>query len=77
MIQEAMRRSRPLEKRNSFSSLDDTLSMSMSQLKERLLLAADPRPLWFWKDMHEEEIFRRDFSRGALPHIMECKILLV
>ena len=64
-----------MEIRNSFSSLDENLSMSMPQLKERLLLVVDLRPLWFWKDMHEEEISQRDFSRGALPHIMECKIL--
>ena len=47
-IQEAMKevvRSRHLEIRNSFSSLYDTLSMSMPQLKERLLLATDLRPL--------------------------------
>ena len=66
-------RSRHLEIRSSFSSLDDTLSMSMPQLKERILLAADPRPLWFWKAMHEEDISWRDFIGGALQHIMECK----
>ena len=74
-MKESVRRGRHLEIRNSFTSLDDTLSMSMPQLKERLLLSADPRPLWFWKDMHEEEISWRDFSRGALPHFMECKII--
>ena len=74
-MKEAVRRGRHLEIRNSFSSLDDTLSMSMPQLKERLLLAADPRPLGFWRTMHEEEISRRDFNGGALLHIMECNIL--
>ena len=70
-----MRRSRHMEVRNSFSPLNDTLSMSMPQIKERLLLAANPRPLRFWRTMHEEEISRRDFNGGAIPHIMECKIL--
>ena len=49
--------------------------MSMLELKERLLLATDPKPLLFWKAMHEEEISWRDFSGGALQHIMECKVL--
>ena len=74
-MKEAVRRGRHLEIRKYFSSLDYTLSMSMPHLKERLLLVADPRTLWFWKDMHDEEISRRDFSGGALPHIMECNIL--
>ena len=74
-MKEAVRRSRHLEIRNSFSSLDETLSMRMPQIKERLVLVSDPRPLCFWKDMHEVEISPRDFSGGALPHIMECKIL--
>ena len=74
-MKEAVRRSRHLEIRNSFSSLDDTLSMSMPQLKERLLLAADPRPLWFWKAMHEEEVSSGDPIGGALQHFMKCKVL--
>ena len=70
-MKEAVTRSIHLEIINSFSSLDDTLLMSIPQLKKRLLLAADPRPLWFWKAMHEEEISWRDFIGGALQHIME------
>ena len=66
---------RHLEVGNPFSLLDDPFSMSTSLLKETLLLEENPRPLWFWKAMHEEEISWRDFIRGALPHIMECKIL--
>ena len=37
-------KSRHLEMRNIFSPLDDTLSMSMLHLKERLLLTADSKP---------------------------------
>ena len=57
--------------RNIFSSLDDTLSMSMPHLKERLLLAVDPRPHWFWRVMHEEEVSSRDPIGGVLQHFMK------
>ena len=70
-MKEVVRRGGHLDIRNSFSSLDDTLLMSMPQLKERLILAGDPMPLWFWKAMHEEEISWRDFIGGALQHIMK------
>ena len=41
---EKKRKSIHLEMRSIFSPLDDTLSMSMLQLKERLLLTADSKP---------------------------------
>ena len=73
-MKEAARRSRHLEIRNSFSSLDDTLSMSMPQLRERLLLVVDPRPQWFWKAMPEEKVSSRDPIGDALQHSMKCKV---
>ena len=63
-MEKEMSKGRHLEMRKFFSSPDDTLSMSMPQLKERLLLVADPRPLWFWRTMHEEEISRRNYNGG-------------
>ena len=51
-----MTRSRHLEMRKFFSSLDDTFSMSISLLKEKLLLAANPRLLWFWRAFGGERI---------------------
>ena len=66
-----MEDSRHLEVRNPFSFLDDPFSMSSSQLKEKLLLSADPRPHWFWRTIDGKEILWRDFIRGALQHIME------
>ena len=66
--------SRNLEVRNPFSFLDDTFSMSTHQLKEKLLPAADPRPHWFWKIMHEEEVSSRDPMKGALQNFMECQV---
>ena len=74
-MEEEMSKGRHLGMRNSFSSLDDTLSMSMPQLKERHLLVGDPRPLWFWKAMHEEEVSSGDPIGGALQHFMRCKVL--
>ena len=53
-MEEEMKKGRHLEMRRIFSSPDETFSMSMPQLKEKLLLAANPRPHWFWKAMHEE-----------------------
>ena len=70
-MEEGMVDGRHLEVRNPFSFLDDTFSMRTPQLKEKLLPTADPRPLWFWKAMHEEEISWRDFTGGALQHIMK------
>ena len=70
-MKKEMSKGRHLEMRKFFSSLDDTLSMSMPQLKERLLLAADQRPLWFWKAMHEEEVSLGDPIGGALQHFMK------
>ena len=65
-----MSKGRHLEMRNFFSSLDDTLSMSMPQLKGRLLIIEYPRPLLFWKAMHEEEVSSGDHIGGALQHFM-------
>ena len=66
---------RNLEMRNIFSFLDDTFSMSISQLKERLLPAVDPEPYWFWKAIDGKKVSWRDLMGGALQHIMECKFL--
>ena len=52
-------------RRNLLSLQDDTFSMSSSQLKEELLLSY-PRPHWFWKNMDEREVSRRDLIRDAL-----------
>ena len=71
-----MSKGRHLEMRNFFSSLDDTLSMSMPQLKERLLLVAVPRLLWFWKAMHEE-VSSGDPIGGALQHFKKCNVLQI
>ena len=68
-----MKDNRHIEVRNLFSFLDDPFSMSSSQLKERILLSANPRPHWFWKTIVEREISWRDFIGSALQHIMECK----
>ena len=65
-----MMNGRHLEMRNIFSFLDDTFSMSISQLKERLLPAADLEPHWFWKAMDEKKVSLRDIIGGALQHIM-------
>ena len=46
-MEDKMMNGRHLDMRNIFSFLDDTFSMSISQLKERLLPAADPQPHWF------------------------------
>ena len=66
---------RHLEVRNPFSLLDDPFSMSTPLLKEKILLAANPWPLWFWKAMHEDKASWEEFIGGALQHIMECKVL--
>ena len=66
-----MSKCRHIGMRKYLSSLDDTLSMSMPQLKEILLLAVDPRPLWFWRAMHEEEVSLGDPIGGALQHFMK------
>ena len=42
------------EMRNIFSFLYDTFSMSISQLKERILPAIDPEPYWFWRVIDEK-----------------------
>ena len=48
-MEDKMMDGRHLEVRNLFSFLDDTFSMSISQLKERLLPTAEPEPHWFWR----------------------------
>ena len=70
-MEEKMIDGRHLEMRNIFSFLDDTFSMSISQLKEKLLPAADPKPHWFWRDIDEKRVSWRDLIGGALQHIME------
>ena len=74
-MKEEMTKGRHLKMRKNFSSLDHTFSMSMPKLKERLLLAEDPRPHWFWKAMHEEEVSSRDPMEGSLQQSMKCKVL--
>ena len=66
---------RHIRVRNPFSLPNDSFSMSTPLLKEKLLLAANPRPLWFWKAMHEEKTSWEEFIIGSLQHIMECKFL--
>ena len=63
--------SRHLEMRNIFSFLDDTFSMSISQLKEKLLPAGDLEPCWFWRAIDEKKVSLRDLMGGALENIME------
>ena len=70
-MEDNMMNGRHLDMRNIFSFLDDTFSMSTSQLKERVLPTADPGPHWFWKAMDEKKISSRDIIRGALQHFME------
>ena len=67
---------RHLGVRNPFSLQDDTFSMSSSQLKEELIILADPRPHWLWKTIVERKVSRRDLIRGALQHTMERKDFL-
>ena len=66
---------RDLEMRSIFSPLDDTLSMSMLQLKKRLLPAADPKPHWFWKAIVGRKVSLRDLNRDAFQYFMRCKVL--
>ena len=61
--------------RNILSFLDDTLSMSISYLKERLLPTVDPGPHWFLKAMDEKKVSLGDLIGGAFQHFMECKVL--
>ena len=56
---------------NIFPFKNDSLSMSISQLKEKLLLAADPKPYWFWRAIDEKKISWRGLVGGALQHIMD------
>ena len=74
-IKGGMMDGRHLEVRNPFSLPDDPFSMSTPLLKEKLLLSANPRPHWFWRTIDEREMSWRDFMRGALQHIMECKVI--
>ena len=66
---------RHLEMRNIFSLLDDPFSMSISILKEKLLPAVDPTPIWFWRAFDEKRISLRDIIGGALQHFMKCKVI--
>ena len=59
------------EMRNIFSFLNDPFSMSITQLKEKLLSAADPKLHWFWRVFGENRISLRDLIRGALQHFMK------
>ena len=65
--------SRHLGVRNPLSFQDDTFSISSSQLKEEILLSADPRPHWFWRTIFEREVSWTDLIIGALQHTMGCK----
>ena len=51
---------RHLEMRNLFSFLDDTFSMSITLLKEKLLPAAHPKLHWLWRAFGEKRISLRD-----------------
>ena len=62
---------RHLEMGNLFPFQDDSFSMSISQLKEKILPAADPEPYWFWRAIDEKRISWRDLNGGALQHFME------
>ena len=53
----------------------DAFSMSISQLKERLLPTTDPEPHYFWKAMDEKKVSLRDLMGGELQHFMEWKVL--
>ena len=55
-MEDKMMNGRHLDMRNLFSFLDDTFSMSISKLKERLLPTVDPEPHWFWKAMDEKKL---------------------
>ena len=66
---------RLLEVGNPFSLLDYPFSMSTPLLKEKLLLAENAWPLWFWKAMHEEKASWEEFIGSALQHIVEWKVL--
>ena len=61
-----MTNGRHLEMINLFSFLDDPFSMSISQLKEKLLPAADPKHHWFWRAFGEKRISLRDLIGGSL-----------
>ena len=62
---------RNLEMRNLFSFLDDPFSMSISQLKEKLLFAVDPKLHWFWRAFGEKRISLRYFIGDPLQHVMK------
>ena len=66
---------RHLEMKNLLSFLDDPFSMSISQLKERLLPTADPKIHWFWRAFGEKRISLRDIIGGTPQHFMKCKFL--
>ena len=70
-----MTNGRHLEMRNLFSFLDDPFSMSILQLKEKILPATDPKILWFWRAFGEKRISLRDLIGGAIQHFMKCKAL--
>ena len=72
-MEENMIDGRHLEIGNLFPFQDDSFSMSISQLKEKLIPAADPKPYWFWRAIDEKRLSWRDLIGGALQHIMECK----
>lgn len=74
-MEENMIDGRHIEMRNIFSFLGDTFSMSISQLKEKILPATDPEPHWFWRAIDENKVSWRDLIRGALQHIMDLEVL--
>ena len=66
---------RHIDMRNLFSFLDDPFSMSISQLKEKLLPAADLEPHWFWRAIGDNKVSLIDLIGGAVQHFMVCKVL--
>ena len=70
-----MMNGRHLDMRNIFSFLDDTFSMSISQLKEKPLPVVDPEPHWFWRAIDEKKVSLRDLMGVALQNFMSCKVL--
>ena len=78
-IHEAMEKKmidgRHFEMGNIFPFQDDSFSMSISQLKEKILPIEDLEAYWFWRAIYEEKVSLRDLIIGALQHVMECKVL--
>ena len=63
---------RHLEMGNIFPFQVDTFSMSISQLKEKIIPTTFSKPYGFWR-ANDERISWRHLMGCALQHIMECK----